>query len=198
MEAILSIDLNVYLSGLPKSWNEQVTTRLLEFGLDCEVHPDYISDFESHDGFLPIRLKLLNVGPIEARSKNYLTGFECTFSDFDYAEDLKAVRNPQKPNFVQKLLFKQAQAPGREYIKDEITDDLLQSYSKRFEVNYHHESNALIAHAFSAVLTELVSGLFNDPQGDVYLPAKVAINDIPAYIKELPVNEMIPFDGWEE
>ena len=74
-------------------------------------------------------------------------------SDFDYAEELKQVRYPPKPNFVQKLLFKQAQAAGREFIKDEI---------------------------------------------DEYRPAKVAIDAIPDLIDELPVDEMIPFAGWEE
>ncbi|MCW5822330.1 MAG: hypothetical protein KIT34_05970 [Cyanobacteria bacterium TGS_CYA1] len=194
----MSIDINVYLSGLPKDWIARVTKRLLEFGLECEVHPDYKSDYETHMGHLPIKMKLVNVGPAEAREKEFLTGFECAFSDFDYAEELKEVRYPAKPNFVQKLLFKQAQAPGREFIKDEITDDLLQSYSKIFAINYHHANEELISHAFAAVLTELVSGLFNDPQADQYLPAKAAIDAIPGLIDELPVDEMVPFEGWEE
>ncbi|MBP7861574.1 hypothetical protein KA183_07820 [bacterium] len=194
----MSIDLNVYLDGVPSDWIQQVTRRLVELGLECEVHPDYQSEYETHDGYLPVRIKLLNSGPTEARGKSYLTGFECAFSEFEYAEELKEVRNPPKPNFVQKLLFKQVQAPGREYIKDEPTDDLLQSYSKVFAINYHHESQILIANAFAAALTELVSGLFNDPQGDVYLPAKIAIEAIPTYMEELPVNEMVPFEGWDE
>lgn len=173
----MSIDLNVYLSALPKDWIELVTKRLLEFGLECEVHPEYEAVYETHSGFLPIKMKLVDVGPLEARGKYFFTGFECVFSEFDYSEEL---------------------TPGRELIKDEITDDLLRSYSKVFAVNYYSASEDLIAYAFCAVLTELVSGLFNDPQADSYMPAKTALDAIANLIDELPVDEMVPFEGWIE
>lgn len=194
----MSIDLNLYLNDVPGNWIEQVTKRLAEFGLVCEVHPEFESIYESHTGFLPIKMKLVNVGLAAARDKDYLTGFECAFVDFNYDEELRFIREPVKPALFEKVLLNKVQAAPQQYLKDEIIDKLLMGYSKRFEINWYQSNEELIANAFAVVLAELTSGLLNDPQADTYYPAKEAIDSIYEYINQLPVDEMVPFEGWIE
>ncbi|CAN5255605.1 hypothetical protein BH11CYA1_BH11CYA1_01470 [soil metagenome] len=179
----MSTDLYVYFPELQADLLPRITARLAEFGMDCTIEPDFRLEDETHNGFLPIKVKMLSVGPAAWRGKEYLTGFECVLSDFSYVDEIKKIQNPPKPNFVQKLLFKTSQPIARKFIADQDTDDILKRCNKVFTINYHH-SGEMISNAFAAVLAELTSGLVYDPQDDEYLLPQSALAEISALIED--------------
>jgi hypothetical protein len=193
----MSIDLNVYMPDVKAGLLSKLIARLADLGLDCEICPGFTLDKNSNDGFLPIRMRFVNAGPLSCRGKDYLTGFECSLSDFSYADELKKVQNPQKPNFLQKLLFQQSQPQSRNYISDPDTDDFLKKCKKVFQINYHHENEMLISFAFAGILAELADGIIHDPQVDDYIFPQSALADISALIDEPPTEEWDEFDGWQ-
>jgi hypothetical protein len=193
----MSTDLSVFIPTLKDGLLHQISTRLTEFGVQCEFDPGFEIEDEAHNGFVSIRLKMLSVGDVAHRKESYLTGFECALSNFNYADELRKVQNPPKPNFLQKLLFKEGQSPPRQHLADPDVDKVLANCKKAFDISYDSINAEMISNAFAAVLAELTTGVVYDPQDDKYLLPQAALALIPALIEDLPTDGWEQFEGWE-
>jgi hypothetical protein len=194
----MSIDINVYLPEVKPGLGAKITARMAEFGIECETCPGFMVEDETRTGFLPIRFKLISAGPQQYRGKNYLTGFECGLSDFDYGEELEAVQNPPKPNFVQRLLFGQTEEMARQYLANQEMDNLLKNCKKVFEISYHDENQLMLSNLFAVILAEQTNGIYCDPQSGEYMMPQDALADIPTLIAESPKVEWDEFSSWED
>ena len=73
----MSLDLYVYAPEFKAGLAARVTARLADFGLVCELSPGFDFDDETHGGFLPIKMRMVSVGPESCRDTDYMIGFEC-------------------------------------------------------------------------------------------------------------------------
>jgi hypothetical protein len=194
----MSLDLCVYAPEFKAGLAARVTARLADFGLVCELSPGFDFDDETHGGFLPIKMRMVSVGPVSCRDTDYMTGFECGFSEFDFGKELKRVQNPPKPSFFEKLLAKQTKVEARKYLADQDIDRVLQNCRRVLEINYHRSDELVISWAFAAVLAELTAGVVFDRESGEYLLPEAALATIPEIIADADANDWELFEGWEE
>ncbi|MCA0315619.1 MAG: hypothetical protein LCH63_17510 [Candidatus Melainabacteria bacterium] len=191
----MSLDLYVYAPEFKAGLAARVTARLADFGLVCELSPGFDFDDETHGGFLPIKMRMVSVGPESCRDTDYMTGFECGFSEFDFGKELKRVQNPPKPSFFEKLLARQTQVEARKYLADQDIDRVLQNCRRVLEINYRR---LFISWAIAAVLAELTAGVVFDRESGEYLLPEAALATIPEIIADIDANDLELFEGWEE
>jgi hypothetical protein len=169
----MSLDINVYLpSILTPDHLPSITRRLAELGLRCE----FPSDFSFRDtGNVPIVLTLA-IGPKEYRDQRFETGFEITLSDFNYAEELHAVRHPPRQGWLNKLIVGNQQQAARDFIASREMDKLLETCHHELLINC--QEDFLTPFAFAAVIAELTDGIIFEPQSGEYSEPKEALAQI--------------------
>jgi hypothetical protein len=197
----MSVDLLVYVASVNDELSPKIINRLGDFGLECELPPGF--SLLSHDGFLPIRVKVTAPqAPDNVRKQNLITGFECAVGDFDYNTELEELRKGQNPGFFQKLLGignKVPASPSRNYIADEELDKVLKQCKQIVEINSHSNNELLISSCFAAVVAELANGIVYDPQNAEYMTAATAIAKIGDEVRSCEeLTECEPFTGWSE
>lgn len=194
----MSLDLYVYAPEFKAGLAARVIARLADFGLVCELSPGFDFDDETHGGFLPIKMRMVSVGPASCRDTDYMIGFECGGAEFDFAKELKSVQNPPKLSFFEKLLAKQAQVEARKYLADQDIDRVLQNCRRVLEINYRRSGELVISWAFAAVLAELTAGVVFDGESGEYLLPKAALATIPEIIADADATDWELFEGCEE
>jgi hypothetical protein len=204
----MSTDVMVYVPKLNKNLLPKIRSRLADFGMDCEFHPEFSFDQESDEGFLPIKMQVRSQNADLYGNIAVLTGFELSIEDYDYdAEQLDKQRESQKPGFLAKLFGKKVtskEEPG--FVARNEFDDVLKTCHKQISIFIHASPTGgyRIGMYFAAILAELTDGIVYDPQADEYFDSRAAINRCPDDVLALEKVEsklhwsLVPFQSWTE
>ena len=72
----MSLDLNVYCKNLSADLVPKIISRLNDFDMVVEVHPDFKLDQENDTGFIPFKFRLKNPYFEKLKNKDFKSGFE--------------------------------------------------------------------------------------------------------------------------
>ncbi len=82
----MSMDINVFHNELDDSIIPIWLEKLCSLGMLCEVHPEF--SFKDHGGFLPFKINIYSNTHPELMGKDFYTGFEFYYDDFDIQEHI--------------------------------------------------------------------------------------------------------------
>ncbi len=152
--------------GLTTKWVE----RFLELGMELEFHPQF--SFETINGYLPVRLKILHP-KIEALIGNFKTGMELYLDGFDI-DDLK----PQKSSF-----FKKKEKVSEAVISPEI-DEVLKTCTTCITFNFEEGLPVRLACLSAAVISEITGGVYRNPLSNKWRLGKEAVPPLVTAVEE--------------
>ena len=195
----MSLDLNVYCKNLSADLVPKIISRLNDFDMVVEVHPDFKLDQENDTGFIPFKFRLKNPYFEKLKNKDFKSGFEVYIDNFDLQKVKDDLR--PKPSFFDKLLGKEQ--PEIEFAKPEI-EKRLEDCNK--VVNFVWHSNDTFELRFasmtSAILAELTNGVCCYPADDIWYDNKniveVAFKEASDYEKSIKERDFVTqeFDKW--
>ncbi len=195
----MSLDLNVYCKNLSVDLVPKIISRLNDFDMVVEVHPDFKLDQENDTGFVPFKFRLKNPYFEKLKNKDFKSGFEIYIDNFD----LQKVKNDliPKPSFFDKLLGKKQ--PEIEFAKPEI-EKRLEDCNKVVTFVWHSNDTFELRFASmtSAILTELTNGVCCYPADDIWYDNKniveVAFKEASDYEKSIKERDFVTheFDKW--
>lgn len=148
----MGLDIQVYTGAISDDLIPKLITRLNEFEMDCEVHPEF--SFENHSGFLPFKFHLTRPPFPILKDKILISGFELYIEDFDFEKaKLKA-----KPGLLSKWFGKKQSK--KSLYPSEIEPRMKDCKKDLFFVWQGGDSFEMrFALLTSAVITELTQGV---------------------------------------
>jgi len=175
----MSLELNLYVRQISDADLGVVKSRLNDFEMTCETHPE--TSLINHSGFLPFKFKLINP-PFEVlRDKELTSGFELDVDDFDL--EIERLNNAPRLNFFQRLLSKKV---VNEPLYSPEIDAQLASCTKRLTFTWHASDSFefRFVKLTSAKLAELKEGLLFSPEEDIWYNNRLVLREAWEEVKE--------------
>lgn len=202
----MSTDLNVYVPALDRELLPKLKRRLIDFGMECEFHPDFAFDQETDSGFLPIKMRVSSSDAQHYPDFEILTGIEIFIDDYDYGEELAQMASSAGDEHHHSGGLQQGALAPCPYVVSKEIDEVLKGCRKLAAIVI--QSSPVCGFRtglyFAAILAELTSGIIFDPQKGRFVTAGDAIACFPAevvdYENSLSPREwdLVTFEGWLE
>lgn len=206
------MDISIYTRDISVDLISKIKNRFKEFHMDIDFHSGFKFDEKRDNGFLPIQLKVHKGYSTKYDEIDYeiISGFELFFTDYDYNEDLKNIReyanSAKRKSFFLRLFgqSKVLETMPISFVADAELDPLLQDCNKVLLLNFKswNKSELRVSLFFAAILAELTNGVVYDPHNGRYLSGEQALNVFPLEIEEYEESfsreefKVNKFEGW--
>ncbi len=187
----------VYVENIDDSFIPLWITKLNQFDMKCEIHPDF--SFNNQSGFLPFKIKFHDSKHQDMLNEEFRTGFEFDIDDFDFDSEIEKIK--PKQNFFEKILNRKLSKVC--FASPEI-DQKLKRCKKVLYFRWGSSDSFELRMALlgSATLSVLTNGVCYDPQGDIWYDNSTiieeALNGVLEYETALQPDKLVlyKFEEW--
>jgi hypothetical protein len=194
----VSLEVEMYLpkadDTLIKTWLD----RLLQLGMQCELHPDF--SFLSQTGYLPIKLRNLKPTRAEFENQDFSSGFEFYLEKFEIAS--MPFQQSAAPKGLGRLFGKKPSTS--EYRVSQQVDEILRTCRLHLTFRFSPADvfELRLADLSSIILAELTDGIRYLPSEGEWMKnqdfANTALSSIEEFERSLEDGgyKSHPFESW--
>ena len=191
----MSMTYKVFFSEIDDSKIQEWIDELNKLEMSYEIHPQF--SFKAQNGFLPFKINIKKHSHEALLDKEYLTGFEYYFDDFNLEDHQKS----KEQGFFQKLLKKPIERLP--FHSPEVDSKLRdKKYVAYFVFGISDTFELRMASLASATLSKICNGLCCYADDDLWYDngniVQGALRDVSEYEKSLKEREfrLHEFEHW--